>query len=233
MIGYFDYTVILTYLSLLSATTGIIVSLSGKGHPYMGMLFLLLCGLCDAFDGKVAKMKKNRSESEKKFGIQIDSLSDLVAFGVLPACIGASMIRISPTLFPICSVKFNCWYCITIRFVAYALLVLYALAALIRLAYFNVTEEERQRKEKDKNRKSYTGLPVTSSCLIFPAVMLLQYIIPIDITIVYFVVIIITGISFLLKFEIKKPELKEILFMVLIGGIEFILLILLKVFFHH
>lgn len=233
MIGYFDYTVILTYLSLLSATTGIIVSLSGSGHPYMGMFFLLLCGLCDAFDGKVARTKKDRTSLEKKFGIQIDSLSDLVAFGVLPACIGAAMIRVSPTLFPICSVKFNCWYCITIRFVAYALLVLYALAALIRLAYFNVTEEERQKREKGAVRKSYTGLPVTSASLIFPAVMLLQYIIPIDITIVYFIVIIITGISFLLKFEIKKPELKGILFMVLIGAIEFVLLILMKVFFHH
>lgn len=232
MIGYFDYTVILTYLSLLSATTGIIVSLSGSGHPYMGMFFLLFCGLCDAFDGKVARTKKNRTEMEKKFGIQIDSLSDLVAFGILPACIGAAMIRVSPTLFPICHHNFNCWYCIVIRFVAYALLVLYALAALIRLAYFNVTEEERQKHEKGA-RKTYTGLPVTSSSLIFPAVMLLQYILPIDITIVYFIAIIITGVSFLLKFQIKKPELKGILFMVLIGTIEFILLILLKIFLHH
>ena len=233
MIGYFDYTVVLTYLSLLSATTGIIVSLSGSGHPYLGMFFLLFCGLCDAFDGKVARTKKNRTEMEKSFGIQIDSLSDLVAFGVLPACIGAAMIRVSPTLFPICCNNFGNWYCIAIRFTAYAILVLYTLAALIRLAYFNVTEEERQKKEKNKARKSYTGLPVTSSSLIFPAVMLLQYIIPIDITIVYFIVVIITGISFLLKFEIKKPKLKGILLMVLIGAIEFILLIILKIYLHH
>ncbi|MCH5167650.1 MAG: CDP-alcohol phosphatidyltransferase family protein [Erysipelotrichales bacterium] len=233
MIGYFDYTVVLTYLSLLSATTGIIVSLSGSGHPYLGMFFLLFCGLCDAFDGKVARTKKSRTEMEKNFGIQIDSLSDLVAFGVLPACIGAAMIRISPTLFPICSNNFGNWYCIVIRFTAYAILVLYVLAALIRLAYFNVTEEERQKKEKNKVRKSYTGLPVTSSSLIFPAVMLLQFIIPIDITIVYFIVVIITGVSFLLKFEIKKPELKGILLMILVGAIEFILLIILKIHLHH
>ncbi len=232
MIGFFDYTVVLTYLSLLSATTGIIVSLSGGGHPYLGMFFLLFCGLCDAFDGKVARTKKNRSDMEKNFGIQIDSLSDLVAFGVLPACIGAAMIRVSPTLLPICSKNFGCWYCILIRFIAYAVLVLYALAALIRLAYFNVTEEERQKKEHGKVRKSYTGLPVTSSSLIFPAVMLLQYFLPIDITFVYFAAIIVTGILFLSKFEIKKPELKGILLMVLIGTIEFILLIVLKIFLH-
>ena len=97
MIGFYDYTVILTYLSLLSSTTGIVVALSSfngsPAHPYIGCFFLLLSGLCDAFDGKVARTKKMRSPAEKAFGIQIDSLSDLVAFGVLPTCIGAALIQ--------------------------------------------------------------------------------------------------------------------------------------------
>ena len=42
MIGFYDYTVILTYLSILSGTTGIILCLNGIGHPYLGMFFLLL-----------------------------------------------------------------------------------------------------------------------------------------------------------------------------------------------
>lgn len=84
MIGFYDYTVILTYLSILSGTTGIILCLNGVGHPYLGMFFLLFSGLCDTFDGKVARSKKDRTEQMKKFGIQIDSLSDLIAFGVLP-----------------------------------------------------------------------------------------------------------------------------------------------------
>ena len=54
MIGYYDYTVILTYFSLLSAVTGIVVSLGGGGHPYYGAFFLLFCGFCDAFDGTSA-----------------------------------------------------------------------------------------------------------------------------------------------------------------------------------
>ena len=77
MIGYYNYTTLLTYLSLASATTGIVVSLMDSGHPYIAMCFLLFCGLCDAFDGKVARIKKNRTERECKFGIQIDSLSDI------------------------------------------------------------------------------------------------------------------------------------------------------------
>jgi hypothetical protein len=44
------------------------------------------------FDGKVARTKKDRTEQEKSFGIQIDSLSDLVSFGVLPAVIGFAMV---------------------------------------------------------------------------------------------------------------------------------------------
>ena len=98
MIGFYDYTVVLTYLSLLSAGAGIVISLSGGGHPYIGCFCLLFCGLCDAFDGKVARTKQGRTRIEQNFGIQIDSLSDIVAFGVLPACIGAAVLRTSPQL---------------------------------------------------------------------------------------------------------------------------------------
>ena len=90
MIGFYNYTVWLTYLSLISAGTGIMISLYSHAHPFIGVFFLLVSGLCDAFDGKVARSKKNRTEMEKKFGIQIDSLADMVSFGVLPACIGSA-----------------------------------------------------------------------------------------------------------------------------------------------
>ena len=40
------------------------------------------------FDGKVARTKKDRTDFEKDNGIQLDSLSDLLAFGLLPAAIG-------------------------------------------------------------------------------------------------------------------------------------------------
>ena len=53
-IGVYDYTVILTYLSLISASCGIIISLEGKGHPYIGTFFLLACGLFDAFERLVS-----------------------------------------------------------------------------------------------------------------------------------------------------------------------------------
>ena len=143
MLGIWDYTVVLTYCSLLSAVTGILVSLDGHGHPYIGVMFLLLCGLCDTFDGRVARSKKNRTKKEKDFGVQIDSLSDLVAFGVLPVCVGMAMYK--RTMFDeTMSVTPN-----TVLFsIPVAVLILisavFVLAALVRLAYFNITVEETQ-----------------------------------------------------------------------------------------
>lgn len=225
MIGFYDYTVILTYVSLLSAGAGIFISLSGSGHPYWGMFFLLLCGLCDSFDGLVARTKKNRSQMEKSFGVQIDSLSDLVAFGVLPACIGMALIRTSPLLSQMFTKDQDA---VALRFLGimlFAILALYILAALIRLAYFNVTEEERQRTEGG-NRRTYTGLPVTTAALIFPSVLLLHYIVPVDISFLYFPVTLITGYLFLCKFQIPKLHLRGILVLIGIGLLECILLLL-------
>ncbi len=231
MIGFYNYTVWLTYLSLISAGTGIMVTLHDHAHPFIGVFFLLVCGLCDAFDGKVARSKKNRTDIEKKYGIQIDSLADMVSFGVLPACIGSAMLRVIPqnikewgTTGAAKLLKSpNIWIC-------YAIVILYILAALIRLAYFNVTEEERQKTE-DGVRKYYEGLPVTASALIFPTVMLFQYLLPDDITSVYFIVMLITGLLFLSKIPVRKPSTKGILTFVGIGVAEFALLIVLWVYF--
>ena len=65
-LGYYDYTCFLTYLSLLSAGLGIFVTLHGAGHPYLGIFFLMFSGLCDAFDGKVARTKKDTSSSPER-----------------------------------------------------------------------------------------------------------------------------------------------------------------------
>ena len=146
MIGVYDYTVIATYLSLLLGLGGLYSA--AQNEPLDAMLCLMLAGLLDAFDRRIARTKKDRTEQEKRFGIQIDSLNDLVCFGVLPAAIGWSM---------------DCdrlWFLATMSF--------FALCALIRLAYFNVTEEERQDRTSE-NRAYYLGVPVTASAALLPA----------------------------------------------------------------
>ena len=221
LIGYYNYTVVLTYCSLVSGVLGIMVSLSDMGHPFLGGFFLLVCGLCDAFDGKVARTKQGRSDSEKKFGIQIDSLSDLVAFGVLPASIGAAMFR----RLSLINDKLPKTYTILI----FAVVAFYVLAAMIRLAYFNVLEEERQSKEGG-NLKSYIGLPVTSASIIFPFVLLIHYILPADITPIYFAVMLFVGALFVSRIKVAKPGLRGILIMVGIGAAEFAALLVFKLF---
>lgn len=230
MIGYYNYTVILTYVSLISSGLGIIISLTGEGHPYIGTFFLLFCGLCDAFDGKVARLKKDRSEDECKFGIQIDSLSDLVAFGVLPACIGAAMLWRSTVLPSQIYFGTGDGKNVIIPILCFLILMLYVLVAMIRLAFFNVQEEKRQ-KEEGGVRKFYTGLPVTTAAIIFPSVMFLQFLTPQDMTAVYFAIMAITGFLFISKIKIRKPGLKGILILIGIGAIECIILLLLKFVF--
>jgi len=218
MIGFYDYTMFLTFCSLVSASLGIIISLIGNAHPFIGMFFLLFSGLCDAFDGKVARTKKNRTETENKFGIQLDSLSDVVAFGILPTCIGAALVHRSAVF----DFGKSGWG-LVFSIVCYAIMGMYALTAMIRLAYFNVTEEERQKTETG-TRKYYLGLPVTSASLIFPFVLLIQYIcdkfLTVDITLVYFAIMLLTSIAFVSKFQLKKPGLRTIFVMVGIGALE-------------
>lgn len=220
MIGFYDYTTFLTYLSLLSAGFGIVTSLSGSGHPYFGMFFLLFCGLCDAFDGKVARTKPNRTEREMRFGIQIDSLSDLVAFGVLPLCIGVGLLQGNVLSFW-GQVPFGRTFTVLLATV----MAFYLLAGMIRLAYFNVTEEERQQGESG-TRRVYMGLPITSASIIFPTMLLVQYVLKtlfqIDATFLYFLAMSLCAIAFLVKLEIKKPGLRGILVMVGIGVVELV-----------
>ena len=83
MIGFYDYTVILTYMGALAGLLGIVMSIQGL---YINAILCMAVALvCDTFDGIVARAKKNRTKGEMLFGIQIDSLCDLISFGICPA----------------------------------------------------------------------------------------------------------------------------------------------------
>jgi len=159
MIGYYNYTVILTYLSLVSACLGMMFSSTGNFKP--ALLCLIISGLCDMLDGAVAKTRK-RTESEKKFGIQIDSLCDCISFGIQPAVL---VYYISKTMSN----------STVLEYISLAIGIIFALCAVIRLAFFNVSEEERQQKEGGKKRTGYQGLPVTNASLIFTGLYNAKY----------------------------------------------------------
>lgn len=221
MIGFYDYTVILTYMSLVSAIGGI--ALVTSDHPILATFCLMFCGMCDMFDGKVARSKKNRTQDEKSFGIQIDSLVDVVAFGALPGIMTIELCGHS-------------WY-------AYIISALFVLAGVIRLAYYNVTEELRQ-KDTDEVRKNYSGLPITSSSLIFPFFFCLisLYCIKMDhislflqlfqrtgFRIALCAITGLTGLAYITPFKIRKPGSRE-LWLILAFGL-LMALVLLVVYF--
>ena len=225
MIGVYDYTVILTYLSLISGVVGIIVTMTGLGHPYYGVMFLMTSGILDAFDGKVARTKKDRSDLEINFGIQIDSLSDLIAFGVLPAAIGVSQLRRSGIFTEIVRRKDyegSIWVLIILLTIA----VFYVLAALIRLAYFNATQEEREREAEKTGHSYFLGVPVTTAALVFPLTLIIHYYTKADLTFFYFFMMLITSIAFIMNIKIRKPGKRGLAVMIAIGLCELILTIL-------
>lgn len=70
---------LITIIGLLCGLYSIVLSLNGKF--VLAAVALILAALFDALDGKVARLVKGTSE----FGVQLDSLCDLVSFGVAPA----------------------------------------------------------------------------------------------------------------------------------------------------
>ena len=202
LLGYYDYTVILTYCGMLFAFGGILQVI--KGDYWNAVISLMLAGICDMFDWAVASTK-DRDEKEKKFGIQIDSLSDLISFGVLPG-IFVYMISGQSALVGIISG-------------------LFVLCALIRLAYFNVLEEERQ-KETTECRKSYLGIPVTNIAILLPACYLLFDHRIMKSVICFPVLLSILGIGFLLPVKIRKPGVIGKAAIVMVGILEAVFMML-------
>ncbi len=183
MLGIYNYTVILTYLGMLSGFAGILCAFGG--NTGWALNCLIFSGVCDMFDGKVASTKKDRSRSEKRFGIQIDSLSDLICFGVLPALIvyalGGGWLRILAGG-------------------------VYVLAALIRLAWFNVDEEARQDFDTGR-RKVYLGLPVTSSAAVFPLTVGLSKLFHWPTHPLMSFILMLVAVALLTPFSIRTPSL--------------------------
>ena len=99
-------------------------------------------------------------------------------------------------------------------------------AGLIRLGYFNVTEEERQ-EGTSAARKYYLGLPITSSTLMIPLVYLLSVLLPGASTAILTLGVLVTGLLFIAPIHVKKPGLPALCALALIGAAELAGLIML------
>lgn len=197
MIGKWNKSVILTYIGLIFGVIGIYIVLTNNNINY-AFVCLIVTGICDLFDGTVARMCKRTSE-EKEFGIQLDSLVDVFNFIALPIVI----------LF---GLGLNKIYDI-------AILSVYGICGIARLAYFNI-------KTADSNKKVsyYTGLPVTFAALIFPIFNLLSNVIVDNIfSILLRAVTFIVACLFITDFKVVKPKTKTAILLLFIAIIVSIL----------
>lgn len=140
VIGEYNRSVILTYVGVGCAVFAI--WLLFKGQVTGAMMAFIGSGVCDLFDGVVARRMK-RTEAQKAFGLEIDSLCDMINFATLPAVLFLLEIPVE---------GLNLLWALV-----------YSLAAVTRLAHFN-----RLAKGQEGSSTHFIGLPVTYGALIFP-----------------------------------------------------------------
>jgi CDP-diacylglycerol--serine O-phosphatidyltransferase len=132
----------LTLLALCAGLTSIKFAFSGDWH---GAVAAIVCAaILDTLDGRVARLLKANS----LFGAQLDSLADLVNFGVAPA------------------VLIYMWTLYQAGGAGWAIVLLFCCCSAVRLARFNV--ESVDPDPSVAPAPHFTGLPTpAAACLVF------------------------------------------------------------------
>lgn len=188
-IGKYNKSVIVTYLGVLFDMIGFYL-LMGISEPKLtgAVICLMLSGICDMFDGKVARMCKGRTDEDKDYGIQIDSLTDMVSFIAFPIVL---LFGVSKSF----NVALNPYLTILV-------LTLFVVAGISRLAFFNLNAAL-----EDGPVKYYTGLPVTSTAIIFPALYLLRYVLSANVFVsVFLAAYAVVAFFMVFNFKLRKPK---------------------------
>ena len=133
----------ITICNLLCGVGSIVSSLV-YNDLQLTFTFVLASAVCDFCDGFAARLLKQYSA----VGVQLDSLADMVSFGVAPALAMSVLCGTMPSTFGLN----ECWS----EILCYAPLVIAALSAL-RLAKFNVDETQKEEFE---------GLPTPASAIL-------------------------------------------------------------------
>ena len=139
-----DLPNICSLLGLMSAVVGIYFAIQGNFQA--AIIGVLWAVLFDWYDGIIARKMKGRTKVQGDFGTQLDSMIDIVSFGILPAIILLSY------------GNYNIWF-LPGAFVIIA-------ASAIRLTYFNVYGLI--------DSKTYKGFPLDNNVLILALVFLFE-----------------------------------------------------------
>jgi CDP-diacylglycerol---serine O-phosphatidyltransferase len=178
--GVYNLPTLITLLGLWLSLLSIVAALNHNVH--IAVILLMYSGLCDMFDGLVARSRK-RSQMESDFGKQLDSLADMANFGVAPAVSGCVMGLM------------NSWYGILA-------ILIYVTGSAIRLANFNLFG-----LVKKGGYMRFVGLPTPYTVLFLPWAYLAVRFGPQSgghtLLALYFALM---GIGFVSKFLVPKPQ---------------------------
>ena len=159
---------------------------------------ILAAAVCDAIDGPVARLTRTSSS----FGLQFDSLADMVAFGVAPAFLMYSNLRTLDELLPNYAPRLALGACS-----------LFAICSAIRLARFNV-----QASTSEKNH--FTGLPTPGAAgVVVSAYLFVQWLERMPFydagldarMLTRAILVLMVGISVLMVCEIPFPKFNRII----------------------
>jgi CDP-diacylglycerol--serine O-phosphatidyltransferase len=157
--------IFLGYLSILRSFRGAMLAASGSvGAPEHFAIAAKAIGAAvflDGLDGRIARMTNTTSD----FGREMDSLADVVSFGMAPAVLAFAwgVQFIDPTISE--SVRgqiFNTGY-----FVAF----LFLLCGACRLARFNIQKNPIPKNPGRPDRKYFVGLPIPAAAATVAAVV--------------------------------------------------------------
>ena len=192
-LGYKNIALPITFAAVASNFMG--VWFAFRGFVDAAMVCLILAGIFDMFDGPVAR-KQKRSHDETMFGIELDSLADVINFGFVPAL----LLYMS---------GLRRWFYVPFFF-------LYILSAIVRLAYFNVMAIKRL--SDNTISRDFVGLPVTSSAASFPVAWLIaQWLPQPGGKILLSAVMLISAILFVSPIRVPKIRKKQYPIVILLG----------------
>lgn len=123
----------ITLLNLLCGIASIVLSLV-YNNLQLAFLFVVVAAVCDFLDGFTARLLHQYSE----VGVQLDSLADMVSFGVAPAIAMSVLCGTMPSAFGL-----NDSWCEVLCYVP----LLIALFSALRLAKFNIDETQKEEFE--------------------------------------------------------------------------------------
>lgn len=139
----------LTLLALCSGTTAIRFALNGNWRA--AVIAIIIAAVLDTMDGKVARLLG----ADSKFGAQLDSLADLVSFGIAPA------------------VLMYQWTLYRAGGAGWTIALVYCACCAIRLARFNIeTVEAADQKAANAH---FTGVPTPAAASLVLLTMLVSF----------------------------------------------------------